>query len=176
MNRNYLVLLIAILFTVSTTVYAQSEENGEENAGTNPRATHLALGFEMTDIQNDYGLGLNITTPYFAKEKIVIRLHGGISWKEGAAADDLDPNYTWKRYFPLRLGLVISVGMGYGLSRLYSEAGVIICVGATTIAKDMIVGGYGALGFELYPTVASPVAYFIQAGRMGSSGTASELM
>lgn len=156
-------------------------EDGSDNSQSNvayPRAGNLALGFEITDFQNDYGLGLNLTTPYFFKDTMSVRLHGGIAWFEGVAADEAlnDMDSQWIKYFPVRLGWVISVGLGSGLTRLYAEAGGLIYLGAKDIAKDIVVGGYGQFGFEFFPAILSPVSYFFQAGGMGSSGKGTEIM
>jgi hypothetical protein len=104
---------------------------------------------------------------------IAIRAHGGISWLEGIPEDET--TYTWMLYIPVRLGMVVSVGMVGGFARFYSEAGVLLYVPNKDFSDDLAIGGFGQFGFEFFTMKRSPVTYFIQAGGMGSSGNADKL-
>lgn len=175
MAKYFIILLLGISLFAANSVRAQTGH--VDSDGYHPRAGNLALGFELTDFQSDYGMAFTFTTPYFFKKTMAVRLHGGLSWMEAIPADDgLEPNYEWIRYFPVRLAWVISIGLGNGLNRLYAEAGGIMYLGADDIASDIVIGGYGEFGFELFPSMLSPVSYFIQAGGMGSSGEGSEIL
>ena len=56
---------LAIVMTLNGVAVTQEQEGSKEaETETHPRAGHLAIGFELTNFQTDFGLGLNLTSPY----------------------------------------------------------------------------------------------------------------
>ena len=77
-------------------------------------------------------------------------------------------------YIPVRIGMAISVGQIGGHSRFFSEPGVALCVPNKDFSDDLAVGGYGLIGFEFFNARKSPMTYYLQAGGIGSSGSAEK--
>ena len=70
MTKNVIQLLI-LVFCINT----MSAQETPINRG-------LGLGFQLSQYQRDFGVGLNFTSPYFAKEKIAVRLKGNLMFNE----------------------------------------------------------------------------------------------
>jgi len=164
-----LIFVMALLGGMLLSSYVFAEETQSES---NPRAKHLALGFELKDFSGDYGLGLNFTTPYFANGFMALRVHGAMSWLNGVPEGEME--YSWMPYGSVQVALVGSVGEVGGFARFYTEAGGIIIFPNKDFSDDIAFGGYGLFGFEFFTSKMSPVTYFIEAGGMGTNANAEK--
>ncbi|HAD96799.1 MAG TPA: hypothetical protein DCG19_05290 [Cryomorphaceae bacterium] len=130
----------------------------------------LALGFELTQIQRDFGVGMNLASPYFLYDNVAIRVRGNMMFYEHIDEGE----FTWTPYSNFTIGLV---GSGVTIAdaiRLYGEGGLIGLIPSSTFSsEDISLGGYGLFGFEFY--FCETANYFIEIGGAGTSATADKL-
>lgn len=133
--------------------------------------TCFGIGGQVGQHQQDFGIGLNLTSPYFANKKMAVRLRGNVLWNEhlnGAS------EATWSSYSNLSLGFVQSVGEMGNFMRVYGECGAIYLFPSEEFSSRSIVfGGYGLFGFEFF--FDEHMNYFIEAGGVGTGARADEI-
>jgi len=155
------------LFTVAFMVIglclsAKAQENSVNNG--------LGFGFQLVEYQRDFGFGLNVTSPYFFKNQVAVRLRSNAMYLEHVKDGETD----WTPYTNLTFG-VIGVG-GYVAEsiRLYGEGGVICLLPSSKFSgKSTAFGGYGLFGFEFF--MEKNINYFIEIGSVGTGATADRL-
>jgi hypothetical protein len=132
---------------------------------------NLGIGGQVGQHQNDFGIGLNITSPYFANEKMAVRLKGNLMWNEHLNSNS---EATWSPYSNLSLGFVQSVGEISNSIRVYGEGGAIWLFPSSKFSsKSIQFGGYGLFGFEFY--FEKHLNYFIEAGGVGTGAKADKI-
>ncbi len=141
----------------------------------NERAAGLSVGGGLHKFQDDFGLGLCVTTPYFAGEHIAVQVSAKMSYLSGVPAEETE--FTWMPYNTFTVGL-IGVGGSIAKSiRLYGKGGLVFAMPNSDFSDDSVIGGYGVFGFEFF--VASeanaPVSYYIELGGVGTGATAEKL-
>lgn len=159
MKRSLIILAGILCFSLSTK--AQDEELN----------SNFGIGFQIAQYQQDFGLGLNVTSPYFAYDKIAVRVRGNFMWNEHLGNDGIS---TWTSYSNLSIGL-IGVGGQIGNSiRLYGEGGLLLLFPSDIFSSQSTeTGGYGLFGFEFY---VSPFSnYFIEIGGAGTGAKEDKL-
>src|SRR4051812_20168847 len=130
---SFQVLLAALILIASIA-------NGQEK----PINTGAGFGFQINQYQRDFGLGLNLTSPYFARDKIAVRLRGNLMYNE-SVQNSLS---TWVPYSNVSLGLIGVGGKIGDYIRLYGEGGVIGLLPSDKFSSEQFVfGGYGLFGF-----------------------------
>ena len=159
--KKVLVILAAIL-SFSKVANAQEEELN----------TKFGIGFQIAQYQQDFGLGINLTSPYFAYNKVAFRVRGNFMWNEHLGNDGLS---TWTSYSNMSVGLV-GVGGQIGNSiRLYGEGGLLMLFPSDVFStKSTELGGYGLFGFEFYLNPFSN--YFIEIGGVGTGAKEDKLV
>ena len=155
-------LLIVVLIGISLGVGAQEGKGFNSNVG---------LGFHLMQNQQDFGLGLSLTSPFFANNRIAFRMRGSLMWNQHL--DNTD-NTVWTPYSNLSLG-VIGVGGEIGdFARLYGEGGLSVLFPSSEFSSEnAVLGGYGLFGFEFF--INSACNYFIEIGGIGTGATADEI-
>lgn len=157
------IALVYVLVRISINASAQEENSFNSNIG---------LGFHLIQIQQDFGLGINLTSPHFAKNKIAFRMRGNLMWNQHL--DDTN-NDTWTPYSSLSLGVIGVGGEIDDFIRLYGEGGLLVLFPSSQFSSESSVfGGYGLLGFEFFMNDASN--YFIEIGGTGTGATADEIL
>lgn len=133
-------------------------------------STNFGMGFHLNQYQNDFGIGLNITSPFFIKESIAIRVRGNFMFNEHVQ----DSSTTWSPYSNFTAG-VVGVGGKIGeFIRLYGEGGVIFIIPSSEFSSSNLeIGGYGLFGFEFY--MAEKHAYYIEIGGAGTGAVADKV-
>ena len=139
------------------------------------RANKFNFGFQLNNFQNDFGIGLQLTSPYFAHGYIAIRGRANFQFNQHLNENN---ETTWTPYGSYQLGVVGVGGMVGGFIRLYGEGGVLIITPSSDFSSSNVeVGGYGLFGFEFFmgsdPFV--PVSYFVELGGLGSGATADKV-
>jgi hypothetical protein len=131
----------------------------------------LAIGFQLSQYQRDFGFGLNITSPHFANDKIAVRLRSNLMYNQHP--DGLET--TWTPYFNLSLGVLGVSTVVNDWIRLYGEGGVLFLFPNDEFSSESLeVGGYGLFGFEFY--MAERSNYFIEIGGAGIGAQADEII
>lgn len=160
MRKFYFILGLALLASTASFSQGSAMNNG------------LALGFHLNQHQNDFGLGVNVTSPYFLENRLAVRLRGDMNWHQHINVSS--NNTTWSPYFNFSLGF-IGVGGYIGEHiRLYGEGGVIALLPSDDFSNESShIGGYGLFGFEFF--MSPNRNYFIELGGMGVGATADKI-
>jgi hypothetical protein len=162
-------ITLCMCMALTVTAYAQKEDKDMEGRPTKA-AQKIALGYHLTDVQNSFGVGLNITSPYFW-ESMAIRLRANMQFLQHIPT--AAPAATvWSPYGMLQLGLVGGDGIVKKNMRFYGEGGVVFIMPNDEFSANSTVGGYGLFGFEFF--LAKPIAFHIEMGGMGTGGTAEK--
>mgnify|MGYP000448132265 CR=1 FL=1 len=158
--KNLVICLFLGLLAVMPSL-AQSDMVGDK----------LAIGLQLTQHQNDFGLGLNLSSPYFANKKMTIRLRGNMVWNQHASG----PNETtWSPYSNFSFGLATISGNLGDQIRVYGEGGAIALFPSTQFSNESVhFGGYGLFGFEFF--MYKHDNYFIEIGGVGTGATANKI-
>lgn len=140
--------------------------------GKPTKAAHkIAIGYNLTDVQNSFGIGLNVTSPYFFHKSMAVRLRANMQFLQHIPT--ATPTATiWSPYGMLQLGLVGGDGVVKKNMRFYGEGGVVVIMPNDEFSANSTVGGYGLFGFEFF--LAKPIAFHIEMGGMGTGGTAEK--
>ena len=128
----------------------------------------LAAGFQLHQFNGDFGLGLNLTSPYFLKQSMAVRASGDVVFSE------LD---GWQPYAASRIGFLGGTGLISGFARFYGEGGLQFLFPDSNISEEkFVLGGYGHLGFEFFldPGIQGH-SYFIELGSTGIAESAGKL-
>ena len=134
-----------------------------------PLNNGVGFGVQLGQYQRDFGAGLNVTSPYFANERVGLRLRGNVLFHEHPKGDET----IWSGYSNAALGVIGVVGY-VGNIRLYSEGGVIGLFPSDTFSSESShFGGYGLFGFEFF--FNSGGNYFIEIGGVGTGAKADKL-
>ncbi len=130
----------------------------------------LGFGFQLSQFQRDFGVGLNFTSPYFANEKIAVRLKGNLVYNENVQ----DSITKWTPYTNLSIGLVGASGKIGDYIRLYGEGGILGLFPSNEFSSNQFeFGGYGIFGFEFFMNNSSN--YFIEIGGVGTGAIADKI-
>lgn len=131
-------------------------------------ATSFSAGFQLHDFSDDFGGGINLTTPWFWNKRGALRLTQDIVF------NDIK---NWLPYSSTRLGLVGSSGLVHTFLRLYGEGGLQVLANNKKITSDMVsLSGYGHFGFEFFTNSESNYgSYYIELGSSGIGTRADKL-
>lgn len=161
-------LILSILFMfLCVQIYAQA---------TYPeRAKHFSYGFQLLNYQQDFGIGLQLTSPFLAHGHLAFRGRANLQFNQHL---NKDMETTWSPFGSYQLGVLGVGGMAGGFVRFYGEGGVIILTPPDEISTSSVeIGGYGLFGFEFFmsddPFV--PVSYFIELGGIGTGAQADKV-
>ena len=158
MKKRGIILAIGILFGASFLA------NGQE------LSKKLGFGFQLGQYQDNFGLGVNFTSPYFLYQHIALRVRGNVMWNEYVGPDGT----TWSDYSNLSIGVVSVAGEVGSFMRLYGEGGFLMIFPNTDFSSTSLeTGGYGLFGFEFffYPKGN----YFIEIGGVGTGAKADKI-
>lgn len=152
-------IVLPALLLVFNSMNAQQEEANVRRG--------FSMGMQIGQIQQDFHTGLNITSPYFAHDRVAVRMRGNLAYHQhldGAST-------TWTPYFGASIGMVGVAGEIMGAIRCYGEGGVIGLIPSSEFSdEDLVTGGYGLFGFEF--CFDGPVSYFTEIGGAGTGASA----
>lgn len=142
-----------VLTTIAVTLFCLSNYGQEESANNK-----TGFGFGLTQHQNDFGIGVNMVSPYFGKHKLALRLRGNLMWVQHTINNRQD----WTSYSNASLGLVSGGEISEHI-RLYGEGGINTLFPSSKFSLDsFLIGGYGLFGFEF--KISDRNNYFIELG------------
>lgn len=140
------------------------------NAQDNKLNTGFGAGFQLVQYQSDFGVGLNLTSPYFIKQHVGVRFKANLMYNENV----IDGLTTWIPYSNYSLGLIGVGGHVNEKIRLYGEGGVLAILPSSDFSSsNMELGGYGLFGFEFF--FANMGNYFVEIGGIGSGAVADKI-
>ncbi len=160
MKKTVFTLIVLVSFTLLCN--AQREGLGKG----------FGFGFQIGQIQNDFGVGINVMSPFFANKMMAARLRGNLMWHQHLCVEDEE--IVWSPYFNLSLGLFSVAAEVGGFMRLYGEGGVICLFPSDEFSSDTYsLGGFGLFGFEFF--MSDYFSYLIEIGGVGIGAKADKI-
>lgn len=155
-------LTVWIIFLFSTgCVFAQQMSADQQK---------FAIGAGIQRQQNDFGVGINLTSPYFASGAIAVRAQAAINWLDA----DVDEGDSWQPYMSNRLGVVARKAVIADKVNVYGEAGALLLLPHESFSDtELRSGGYGLFGFEL--CLSPSLVQYLEVGGMGTGAKAEKL-
>ncbi len=133
--------------------------------------TGVGFGIQLTQIQDDFGIGLNVTSPFFLYDRMAVRLRANLMFNEHLAAGVS----TLSPYSNISLGLIGVGGKIGDYIRLYGEGGGILILPSDAFSsEDYELGGYGVIGFEFFMSKFNN--YFIEIGHVGTGAKENKVV
>lgn len=128
------------------------------------------VGFQIAQLQNDFGLGVQLNLPVF-KRQITLQLAATNHWREIRREGTLEAT----SYQALRLG-TMGGWMVAEKIKVYGAGGVMVVLPGNELAsKSSFWGGYGVFGFEFFAGQAQGSSLFLEMGGGGANGTADRV-
>jgi hypothetical protein len=176
MMRFFLSCLIVAIGLVAVAPAQETQEQKAEKTDKPARSSKFSIGFGLETLQDDFGMELALTTPYFANGVMAFRVRGGIAWASGIPEGETKED--WLLYAPVRIAYTVSSAFAADRIRLYSEGGSILIFSIQDVASETYAGagGYGLFGFEFFANDYVPVTYFIEGGGMGTNSEADKMI
>jgi len=156
-----IVLLLFTTFLLSSFSFCQEKPS---------KLNRFAIGFNLNRNQNDFGVGINFTSPYIAKS-LAFRIESGVYFFQGTSL--LDTAEMWSPYFSNRIGVIGRTPIIKDKINVYTEGGMILMIPNINFSSSNIqFGGYGVLGFEF--CITQFVVQFIEIGGIGTGAMADK--
>lgn len=166
------ILAISMLqLLVSGSLAAQVREPGSvptESPAVANRLAQPSIGFQIHQVQRDFGIGVHVTTPYFHN---VIALRAGVSrqWLDHIPAGANAA--TWDPYLQVRFGVASRNTVIADALSIYSEGGLLyLRPNAKFSGETSELGGYGVLGVEFH--ASRFLGQFLEVGGVGTGANA----
>ncbi|TAE47411.1 MAG: hypothetical protein EAZ89_17965 [Bacteroidetes bacterium] len=126
----------------------------------------LTLGLHLNETGQHYGLGLNASTPSFARGNLALRASGTMQYYEVPATTE--SAMEWSRFAQVRLGLVSYAPVCACGIRAYGETGPLAIRPHTSFSNgNWQMGWYGLFGAEFL--MSSSSLFFFEMGGQGAS-------
>lgn len=136
------------------------------------KPNNFEIGYNISQYQNDFGIGVHLISPYFIKSTVAIRVGANIQWLEHL--DRTGTKTIWTTYHNFQLGLRGRAPIITDKIFIYGEGGIVtILPNRNFSTKSIEFGGYGLFGFEFRPN--PKFAYFIELGGVGTGATADKI-
>lgn len=166
MNRKYNLCVFALFVLLGGNLSAQTEAKCSIRSIPNK----LEVGFNISQYQKDFGVGLHLISPYFLMESVAIKAGTNLQWLENFNGKET----TWTPYQNIQLG---TRGRSFNVTQniaIYGEGGIVILLPNRDFsAQQTIIGGYGLIGFEF--KIIQKFGYFIELGGVGTGATADKI-
>lgn len=141
------------------------------SAQTSTIPNGTTAGIQLNQYQQDFGMGIYLTSPWFANQRIAIRTRGNVMFHEHLQNGET----TWTPYLNTSLGVAAITGTVGDFIRLYGEGGIIGLFPSEEFTLESFeFGGYGLFGFEFYMNRTSN--YFIEIGGLGTGARADNVL
>lgn len=135
-------------------------------------STKMGFGFQVGQIQREFAIGLNLTSPYFMYDNIAVRVKGNLVWHEHINSI---VETTWTSYSNLSIGVVGVGGQVGTFVRLYGEGGVLFLFPSDDFSSESSeLGGYGLFGFEFF--MSPNMNYYLEVGGVGTGAIADKVI
>ncbi|MFM7472612.1 MAG: hypothetical protein ACKO00_01675 [Crocinitomicaceae bacterium] len=135
------------------------------------KTNKLEIEYNVSQYQKDFGVGLHLISPYFAKSKVALKLGANFQWLEHYNGSET----TWTPYQNVQVGIRGRNPIVEDKVFIYGEGGIVtILTNDKFSSKSSQFGGYGLFGFEFKPT--QKFAYFIELGGIGTGAIADKVV
>jgi hypothetical protein len=164
-------LPISIFFALASVCYSQTKT--ESTQDVNVAASRPSVGFHLNQFQNDFGLGLDLTSPYFFKHRIALRASANWQWLQSISPTTMVND--WASYQAFKVGVTgFRTSITTGLY-IYSEGGVVLVLPDQIFSDESsVMGGYGLFGFEFFANKS--FCYYLEMGGMGLGEVAEKAL
>ncbi len=153
-------LIIFLIFSIANITKGQEESISH----------NFSAGFHLNQYQNDFGMGLNLTSPFFANNSIAVRMRANLMFNQHPENNET----TWTPYSNVSVGVIGVGGMVGEHIRLYGEGGAIALFPSEEFSTETLeIGGYGLFGFEFY--MYPRFNYYIEIGGIGTGAKADKI-
>lgn len=133
-------------------------------------ANRVAVGFNLSQYQKDFGAGLHFISPYFANGKAAVKAGVNLQWFENSDGTKT----TWSTYQNIQLGMRSRMTVLENKIFIYGEGGLLTILPSDVFStKSVVVGGFALFGFELKS--AQNFSYFIEMGSIGTGARADKI-
>ncbi len=154
--------ITTLLITLFCNFCAHSQESSV-NQG-------MSFGFQLAQYQQDFGVGLNLSSPLFFHNSCGIRLRANSMNLQHIQ----NAKTVWTSYTNVSLGFIGVGGIVNDKIRLYGEGGYILILPTADFSEETTVsGGYGLFGFEFF--MQPFINYFIEIGGVGTGAIADRV-
>ncbi|MEZ4954397.1 MAG: hypothetical protein R2825_12590 [Saprospiraceae bacterium] len=146
-NLSFHLVIVLLFFACANSVVAQRE-------------LPFRVGFQLTELHSDFGLGLNLDVPLPGKLP-TLRLAGNWHWLEipGETRSQATSFQT------IRLGIANEGWEVAEKIKVYGEGGVLFLLPANMLSGDgLATGGYGLFGFEFFAKEMNGSSLFLEVG------------
>lgn len=150
-----------LLLTAAVAINARAAE---------PKASNRpSIGFNVSQYQNDFGIGVHFLTPYFFNNSFAVKIGGNVQWLEYS-----NPDARWTPYWNLQLGFRGREFIVGDKISIYGEGGLVMLLPNIEFSsRNFQAGGYGLFGFEFM--TAYGLSYFIETGGIGTGARADKV-
>jgi len=132
----------------------------------------MSVGFNLNQYQNDFGIGLTVTSPYFFKGAVAVR--GGVNLQYLQHIPQGQEEADWSPYTNVRLGVASAGAVICESIRIYGEGGAVLILPNDVFSDtNATLGAYGVFGFEFFMEGGSS-SFFFEAGGLGVDDTVAE--
>lgn len=127
------------------------------------------VGFQLNNYAGDFGLGINVSSPYLFGEGVRLKARVNAMFLEYIENGET----TWEPYLNVTVGSFTSARISDAVG-LYGEGGLIVVFPSDQFSSTSShFGGYGLFGFEFY--FSDSFTYFIEAGGIGVGAVANKV-
>ena len=153
-------LLFLLTVSLSTSNFASAQT----------KSSRTEIGFNLSQYQKDFGVGLHVISPYFFKETVAIKAGTNMQWLQYFNGTET----IQTAYQTIQLGMRGRSHLVTQNISLYGEGGVFIILPNSNFSSHRLeLGGYGLFGFEF--RIVPRFAYFIELGGVGIGATADKI-
>jgi hypothetical protein len=119
----------------------------------------IGIGFQINQFQQDFGFGVQVSSPSFWNNGAVLRLKTNLVFHEHL----MQGQYEWSGYQNIALGLAGYGGWVTENIRIYGEGGLMGLLPSENFSSEsFVLSGYGSFGTELY--ASQGFHYFLEVG------------
>jgi hypothetical protein len=135
----------------------------------------FSLGTDVLRMQDDFALGVRVSSPSLFQDSIRLTLAGGVAWFPHD--QNASGNEQWRTYGHARFVVEAGHRIEGTPIRLYGFGGVLLLALPDSLSSNSIApGGLGGFGFEFYMPRGGndgPLSYFLELGGLGTGAKAN---
>lgn len=152
--------MIRAIYLKMTVLLVLSMITATSNAQQKPPVNSgMAIGFQINQFQQDFGFGVQVSSPSFWNNGAVLRLKTNLVFHEHLKQGQ----YEWSGYQNIALGLAGYGGWVTENIRIYGEGGLMGLLPSENFSSEsFVLSGYGSFGTELY--ASQGFHYFLEVG------------
>lgn len=165
--KREMVVILCVTLLVSITLPSVSQ------AQLPDKANKFSIGGNVNRFQDDFGVGLVMTSPFFNNGKMALQASVIMNYHEGIPLGET--TFGWMPYTTIKFGTIGVAGVIANTIRLYGGGGLVVIMPNEDFSDETVIGGYGVFGFEFFMGENAPVSYYMELGGIGT-GARAELL